>query len=167
LEEPPLEPSLARKTISSRDCIKLAPREREHAGLLPKLEKESGDVELIGDSPGELDAAELAEWIGDSSVPGDTEQDVPGNLGAHPFSVFTESAPGLPNAGWICVGVAAFCCQLPIWTAAGICTRGVAECCRSCTWSCEGAGTEGCLSSAVLLAGSSGAGLRPAANAKA
>ena len=66
---------MALKTISSSDCIKLDPREREQAGLLPRLSNDSGEadatdeVEFGGDStPGDGDVGNTGE-----PVPGDIE----------------------------------------------------------------------------------------------
>lgn len=102
--------------------MKLAPREREHAGLLPRLENESaGDVEFIGESAGELDAAEL---IGESPVPGDIEPGVRmvGSVAKVTFfSVLTERLVGSPKAG----GPAPeFGCQLLICASDTPCDTG-------------------------------------------
>lgn len=95
--------------------MKLAPREREHAGLFPRLENESGDGESIGDSNGEF---ETAESIGDPPVPGDIEFGVCGlcsSMKLTSFSVFTDRFAGLGKDGR--GGHSEFGCQTFMFTS--------------------------------------------------
>lgn len=76
--------------------MKLAPLDREHAGLFPRLEKESGEPLreppwLIGESSGDTDGAEL---IGDSV----DRPPVPGDICQTP-SIFSVINRDLPDTG--------------------------------------------------------------------